>query len=264
MDFKLKIDIGDIEKEITDKIKNSLEKDLNKIVKDLGKSAVQHLQQLSEQFPKELEKKYKDNIYIEHLADNIVEVGLREEVAWIDQGRKPGFMQDLLERKSGSEVKTSKDGNKYRVIPFEHKTQGPSKSAAAADLVNQLKQFLKSEGVAYSKTRALQKDEKGNPRIGKIQSFNIKNMRESGKKSAQKLSPNLEGLSIYQNLNPNTGKVERNIMTFRVISEKHRGTGKWEHPGLEGKKTIDKTFDWVKDKWEKEILPELKKKYESK
>jgi hypothetical protein len=264
MELKLNVKVEDLSKEITDKIKQSLEKDLNKIVTDLGKSAVQHLQKLSEQFPKELEKKYKDNIYIEQLADNIVEVGLREEIAWIDQGRKPGFMKDLLERKSGSDVKTAKDGTKYRVIPFEHQTQGTPKSTQAADLVGQLKNFLKAEGVAYSKTRALKKDESGNPRVGRIESFDIKKMRESNKKSVKNLSPNLEGVSIYQNMNAKTGKVERNIMTFRVISEKHQGTGKWEHPGIEGKKTVDKTFDWVKEKWEREILPELKKKYESK
>ena len=88
--------------------------------------------------------------------------------------------------------------------------------------------------------------------------------RDKNKKSVQSLSKNLQGVSVYQNKNPKTGKVERNIMTFRVISEKSKEEGKWNHPGRKGEKILDETFKWVEKAWQTQILPDLKRKYESK
>jgi hypothetical protein len=196
---------------------------------------------------------------MEQISDNITRIGIREEALWLEEGRSKGFMDELLK---GPNVKTSKEGHKYRSIPFEHSTKvTDSMSDDKKEEIENLKKFLRSEGVGHSKTRALALDEKGSPRIGRIHSFDIKNMRDGKKKSAQKLSPNLQGVSVYQSENPKTGRVERSIMTFRTISEKHKGS-KWEHPGRKGEKILDDTFKYVQGLWEKELLPELKKKYE--
>ena len=53
-------------------------------------------------------------------------------------------------------------------------------------------------------------------------------------------------------------------MTFRVISEKSKEEGKWNHPGRKGEKILDETFKWVEKAWQTQILPDLKRKYESK
>jgi hypothetical protein len=259
--FILNIKTSDIKSELKKEIKEKLEKDIKSIIQTLGKSAIKHAEELAQkQLPNSLNKIYKDNLYMEQISDNIVEVGIRKEALWIEEGRKSGFMDELLK---GSNVKISKDGHKYRSIPFEHSTKiEPKTSTNKKEEIEQLKKFLKSEGIRYSKTRALELDDKGSPRIGRIHSFDIKKMRDSNKKSAQKLSPNLEGLSVYQRENPQTGKVERSIMTFRTISEKHKETGKWEHPGRKGEKIIDDTFKYIQEMWEKELFPELKREYE--
>ena len=258
--LKLNIKSSDIAKELEDKIKKKLEKDMQDVVKTLGKSALKHAEELAQkQLPNSLNKIYKDNLYMEQISDTIIEVGIRKEALWIEEGRKGGFMEELLK---GSNVKTSKEGHKYRSIPFEHSTQvSHQASSDKKEEVEQLKKFLKSEGIRYSKTRALALDDNGSPRIGRIHSFDIKAMRDGKKKSAQKLSPNLQGLSVYQRENPETGRVERSIMTFRTISEKHKGS-KWEHPGRQGEKILDDTFKYVQELWERELFPELKSKYE--
>jgi hypothetical protein len=255
----LNIKTSDIARQLEDKIKKKLEKDVQSIIKTLGKTAVKHAESLADkQLPGSLKKIYKDNLYMEQISDNMIEVGIRHEALWIEEGRKKGFMDELLK---GSNVKTAKDGSKYRPIPFEHSTQvSENASADKKQEVEDLKKFFKSQGIRYSKTRALAMDENGSPRIGRIHSFDIKNMRDGKKKSAQNLSKNLQGVSIYQRENPKTGRVERSIMTFRTISSKHRGE-KWEHPGRKGEEILDETLKYVREVWERELFPELKNKY---
>lgn len=262
MSLKLNIKSSDVIKQTKEKLKERLEEDLKKAVQTLSKGAAKHAEKLAkEKLPKSLGSMYAENIYVEQLSDNISVVGIREQALWIEEGRKGGFMEELLTRKSGSDVKTDKEGNKYRIIPFEHSTgKDMTSSSEGQELVKELKNFLKSKGVNYSKNRGLELDEKGSPRIGKIRSFNAKDMKGS-KRNPSELSRNLQGVSVFQNMNKKTGKVERNIMTFRVISEKHRGS-KWEHPGRPGEKILDEAYKWVEETWRKDILPELKKKYE--
>ncbi len=263
MSFNLDIKTSDILKKAVDNVKKKLEKDLQRVAQQLAKGAAKKAGELAEnKLPEKLKDIYKENLYTEQLSDNVFVVGIRPDARWIEHGVKPGFMDYLLK---GNNVKISKDGLKYKVIPFKHDTgnKKSQKSGSGTDQMKELKTFLKSEGFAHSKTRALALDDKGSPRVGKIHSFDIKGMREKGKKSAKKLSPNLHGVSIFQNMNEDTGKVERNIMTFRVISEKHKGS-KWMHPGRKGEKIMVETHKWVVDTWQREILPELKRKYEKK
>ena len=262
MSLKIDIKSSEVLKQTKEKLKAKLEEDLKKVVKTLSSGAAKHAEQLAkEQLPKSLSAMYTENLYVEQLSDNMAVVGIREQALWIEEGRKGGFMEELLTRKSGSQVKTDKDGKKYRIIPFEHNTgaKDMTSSSEGQELVKELKGFLKRKGVNYSKTRGLELDDKGSPRIGKTHSFSAKDMK--GKKNVSELSRNLQGVSIFQSMNKKTGKVERNIMTFRVISEKHRGS-KWEHPGRPGEKILDEAYKWAEETWRREILPELKKKYE--
>ena len=255
MSLKIDIKSSDVIKKAKENIKKKLEEDLKGVVKTLSVGAVREAERLSqENLPSSLNNIYKENLYIEQLSDNMTIVGIRPEALWIEEGRKSGFMDELL--KNG---KVSKEGHRYKAIPFKHGTSTKDYSKSGTDLVNELKTFLKRKGVPYSKNRALALDENGSPRIGRIHSFNIKDMRNS-KKGAESLSRNLQGVSVFQNKNPKTGKIERNIMTFRVISEKHEGS-KWMHPGREGENILDKTHEWVQNTWQREILPELQRKY---
>jgi len=263
LDFYIKS--SDIASGIGEKIKEKIEEDLRQAVQTLATGASKHAEKIAkERLPQNLGNIYTNSLYIEQITDNIMEVGIRKEAYWIENGRKGGFMEELLTRKSGSEVKTDKEGNRYRVIPFEH-SSGPKNtgsSSGAQDIVSELKGFLRKKGVNYSKSRGLELDANGSPRIGKTHSFSAKDMKGKGK-NASDLSRNSQGVSVHQSLNEKTGKVERNIMTFRVISEKHKGS-KWEHPGRPGEKILEDAYAWVEETWRNDILPALKSKYESK
>ena len=264
MSYDFNIKSSEVLKNATEKIKKRLEKDLQKVVKTLGKGGANHAKTLAKsRLSGNLSDMYASNVYMEQISDNMVVIGLNPEAAWIENGTKGGFMDYLLK---GPKAKTAKDGSKYNIIPFKHETGKKTKGATSSgsDLVSELKGFLRSKGVAHSRTRALALDSNGSPRIGKIHSFDIKDMRGKGKKSVNKLSRNLQGVSVFQNMNEKTGKVERNIMTFRVISSKHEGSGKWMRKGKKGERILAETHKWIQDTWQNELLPALKNKYESK
>mgnify|MGYP003108822861 CR=1 FL=1 len=262
MRLTFEIHTSDILQKAKEKVKKQIENDTKLMAKALGDGAIKHAENLANQLPNSLGNIYKESLYIEQESENIITVGIREEALWIEEGRKGGFMSELL--KDG---KVSKDGSRYRVIPMEKKTSIKSANASSSsgtDLIDDLKGFFRSQGIRYSKDRALSMDENGSPRIGRIHSFSIKDLRDSRNKSAQSLSKNLQGVSVFQNKNSNTGKVERSIMTFRVISDKSKSKGKWNHPGRSPERIIDETFKWVQDTYQRDLLPALRKKYGSK
>lgn len=256
-DLKIELKITDVAKleELLDKQLKRLEKDLQESSKKLAQAAHSKAKELTNsKMPKKLAGKYGESLYIEQMSENFYVVGIRQEAFWMEYGRQPGFMEDLLTRKTGSPTRTSKEGKKYRIIPFEHDTATKAPmSSSEGSLVSELKSFLKKEGVPYSKSRKLVLDEKGSPRVGTTHSFSIKD--------TAKLSKDLQGINIVQSKNPKSGRIERTVMTYRIISEKHRGSGKWEHPGNSGYNILKDTHTYVKNLWEKTILPELKKKY---
>lgn len=80
--------------------------------------------------------------------------------------------------------------------------------------------------------------------------------------------PFLWGVRIYQRLlrdkdgqplldKQGLPRASRHIMTFRVASSKHKGTGKWMYPGIEGKRFLDEAFEWAMKEWDTKIAPSL-------
>lgn len=195
------------------------------------------------------QKMYKDNLSFQQIEENMWVVSLDEKALWIEEGRKSGFMEGLLNGKSS---KTNKKGEKYAVIPFEHSKNPSEQSTQAADLANQIKKELKRRKINYRKPEY---NEDGSPKLGLIKRFNV----ESAKlKPTDKTGP-LQNVSIYQRKDEQ-GKIKRDVMTFRIIHEKHREEGKWFHPGRKAENLMDKAFDWAMQTWENEILPEILKR----
>ena len=234
----------DFSKEIT----QNLQEDVNKAVKTLGSEALKTAQELADRhLPPKLAKIYKDSIKIEEISENVIVVELSENAVWIEKGRKAGFMEDLL--KTGT--KQGKDGKKYRIIPIGEGKGDPQISPKSEGLLNKLTSFLRTKNVKTDKSEALATDKNGSPRVGKIQSFDIKD----------KSFDNIQRVSVFQNKNAKTGKVERKITAFRIISEKHKGTGKWIHPGTPPARILEQTFKSLEQILNTQIFPAIKDKY---
>lgn len=163
-----------------------------------------------------------------------------------------GFMEELLNGKSG---RTGKNG-KYAIIPFQHNKNPTEQSPKAYDLAQEIKYELKKKGVNWKK---IETDSDGSPRLGKLHTFQFDNARAIAQKATHK-NPLTKGVSVYQTKQKD-GSVRRDVMTFRVISEKSRNEGAWIHPGRPGNKILDKAFEWAMQTWERDILPAVFAKY---
>ncbi len=215
-----------------------------------------------------------------HLAQDgdVWVLSLDASARWIDEGLPPhNMLDDLL---TSPKVKTSADGSRYLVVPFEH---GPGKGSAQntpeqQDLVNTLKKEFKSRKIPWGK---IEKTDSGAPKIGKIHSFSItsnplKTVEGPGQGRGPigdvRQGPNkrqvvgggpagggipfLAGVAVYQHAQKGGG-VKKSVMTFRIASSKHQGQDRWNHPGLEPTNIFDDVQKWCEETVEREIFPKL-------
>jgi len=249
-DLRFDLDISSIAESFGEK-KKELEKDLQKSVGNLATMTHAKTMELATSELGSLSKQYKDGLSFEQVDKNLWVVSLDEKLLWIEEGRKSGFMEELLNGKSG---KVGKDGTKYAIIPFEHSKNPTEQSSKAQDLSSQIQDELKSRNVPYKK---IENNQDGSPKLGLLHKFDFDSPKL---KDSHKDSP-LKGVAIYQRMNVKTGDVQRDVMTFRIITEKHKEEGKWVHPGREGDKLMDKAFEWAMNEWDSKILPEVLAKH---
>jgi hypothetical protein len=249
-DLFFNIDVKDLTKSLKEERKKAESQIING-VRSLASMTHAKLQEEARDSLGSLSKKYQNAIEFINPEENLWIVNLKEEAMFIEEGRKSGFMSELL---SGRSSKVNKKGERYAIIPFEHSKSPSEQSQKARKLSEEIKTFLKGQKVSWKK---IEYNSDGSPRIGLLHRFNV----ESARPTPHSKDPALKGVAIYQN-KKSDGSVRRDVMTFRIITEKHREQGKWFHPGMEGKKLMDKVFDWAIYEWEQTVLPSILKDYE--
>lgn len=253
MNFNFEIEVvGDLTS-LSEKIKNDITQDINTSIKTMATSGFEKAQELADKkLSNNIAGIYKKNLTVQQPSENVAIISLGDQAQWIEEGRKPGFMEDLLK----NSFKTSKDGTKYRVIPLNSKKNTQSTPIVTENLLNELKSFLEKKNIRTEPTEKLALNKDGSPRVGKIHTFDLKKIRDK-----KDFSDNIDRINVSQDKNPKTGKIERNITVFRVISEKHKSQGKWNHPGTAPAKILEETYRWVETIWKNEIFPKIKQKY---
>lgn len=249
-DLKLEIDASVIAKEFGS-MKDKVEKSINLAVGGLAAATHAKAMQLATEQLTVTASIYKDALSFEKIDSNIWVVSLdMKKAGWIEENRKSGFMDELLRGKS---AKTSKAGKKYAIIPFKHNKNPQEQMPVAQALANDVKDFLRSKKIPYKK---LEFNADGSPKMGLLHKFDILNDPPSAKAK----NPALKGLSIYQRKGED-GKVRKEIMTFRIITEDHKAEGLWHHPGRKGVKIIDQCWQWASQEWDSSILPSVLEKF---
>lgn len=218
--------------------------------------------------------------FVKHLTvfpldqgNNVWVVNLDKKFRWIDDGMEEHEMIDDLLK--SNKAKTSKDGSRYLTVPFDH-SPGKGKTGttpAGKTLIDTIRKELKTRGIPFGK---LEMDGSGKPRLGTLHNINItkepaKTMNGPGQgkgpvgavRQGPTGIPFLQGIRISQKSvkDSETGKesVKRSIMTFRTVSSKMKGTGRWVHPGLEPKHLMEEGAAWAAQQWERIIGPEMVK-----
>lgn len=200
-------------------------------------------------------------------------VNLDKKARWIDDGMlEHEMIDDLLK---SPKTKTSKDGSRYLSIPFDH-SPGKGKTGttpAGKTLIDTIRSELKTRGIPFGK---LEKGPDGKPLLGNLHNIDItkspvKTIEGPGQgkgpigdvRQGPTGIPFLQGIRIAQHAvkDPKTGKdnVKRTITTFRTVSSKHKGTGRWVHPGLEPKHLLEEGADWAARQWALIAGPEMVK-----
>ena len=194
----------------------------------------------------------------EQIDENLWVITLKESAVWIEDGisapydMKPGLLN--TQRDGKSEIKTSKDGKKYRIVPMNQgKTpseMSPNTAGYEQGMVNKVKAELAKKGIPYKK---LELDKNGSPRLGKLHSMNIDSFTP-GKGN----TPQLHGLNIYQTKQKD-GSTKRTITTFRTVTEDQNE--KWIHPPVEPLDAFNKAEQFAIQEWENTWLPKILEKY---
>lgn len=220
-------------------------------------------------------KPYLDNLKIHQESEDTWYIELDKSVRWIEEGVEPHEMiNDLLTPKPGSKgkVRTAKDGSRFRVIPFGH---GPGKgpattTSAQQSLITTIKQEMKSRKIPFGK---IEQGADGKPLTGLLHKFDImsapKKTHEGpgqgwGRVGQVKQGPTgipfLQGVRVYQHLTKDeqgAEKVRRSVTTFRIVSSKMAGTGRWFHPGLPPADLFKEAVEWAQRDWEQHVLPQI-------
>lgn len=244
--FTLEIDLNELTKEF-DNITKEVENDLKEAAQSLSDMTRAKVNELADEKLSSRKKEYTDNLYFEEVEQGVWVITLAEPAMWIEEGVNAGSMVDNLLKKG---AKTNKDGQRYKAIPFDHFKKPSQQSPKAAEYTQAIKQEMKKKGIPF---RKLELGKDGSPRVGMLHRFSI----ESDKPTNKAKTMALKNVQVYQTKDKATGTTRRDILTFRIVHDKHKDEGLWMHPGLQGVKIFDEAFDWALNTWEREIVPSI-------
>jgi hypothetical protein len=280
-------------KQILDACRDSQEevkKQLSKSINDLAKATQKHILELanSELSPSlKLIFRGKDgeqNVRMDTISPNVHVITITGSAYWIEEGIPSNTDMKtsswLFKSKS---TKTSKDGHRYLVIPFEHSKAPSTQIGYEKGLTDRIKfelkaqnKLRKAQGLSQIPWASIETDKSGNPKEGLVHEFDFK----GGKASSKWTSDPLERLRVYQAIEKDAQgkdkltksgkkKVSRSWMTFRTASDSTKinpETGvspkeKFIHPGYTAKKFMDKSAEWCEQEFYNNILPTIFEKW---
>jgi hypothetical protein len=247
----------------------ALQKEVQKAGNNLAKTTQAHIIEQAEKKLHSRRQMFIDGLSVFQESDTTWIINLDAKVKWIDEGMEAhNMLDDLLGSKN---VKRTKDGDEYVVIPFAHSKGPTQQTPAQRRLTDTIKAELREVGISYGKL-AVNKD--GSPKLGLVHKMDINQLpikafdgpgQGSGPVGDVMQGPTgiplLKGVQIYQRkVTDKAGKefVRREVMTFRIASSKHRGqAGRWDYPGVPPTNLMDDGAKWAREQWEKVLAPRL-------
>jgi hypothetical protein len=238
---------------LTKSFDSTVKKAMQDAARDLTAQAHAHILEEVQSKLHSTREKYIKNLSYKQIDAATWVIELAKDAMFIEEGLKPGT--DMLDGLLKSpKAKTSKEGNRYIIIPFEH-NKGPGKSTPAqASLTATLKTEFKRRGIPYGK---IENGQDGKAKLGLLHSFDV--MKTPIKAGQAEPVPHLQGVRVYQTaFKDSKGKetVKKSVMTFRVASSKDAGK-KWIHPGLEAKKFLDEAAKWAQVEFESKMKDKI-------
>ena len=248
--LKLKLDTSSLATTLKE-YAAEVEQDINKGVARLAAQTKAHvLMDAGAELSSPTFKTFSKSVGMDDISPGIWVVSIDEKGLWVEEGIEPNT--DMKPGLLKNATKTSKDGFKFRSIPFD---KGKGKASATNyefQLREQVKSALKKEGIPFKK---IEKGSDGKPLTGLLHKKDF-----GGEIPGKGNTPVLQGVSIYQTLTK-SGNVRRDILTFRTVSGGPKSAGKWFHPGYAPKKFLDRAQAWAEKEWEQTFIPEILSKW---
>lgn len=260
---------------IAENLKPAVDRAMKRATERLTLATHAHITEEVERKLHSTRQKYLDHLSFKQVGTQTWLVELEPGAFFIEEGLpKHEMIDDLLSVGRGSkgksakpegmpsgQPKTAKDGSRYRVIPFEHKKGPTSQTAKATNLTDILKASMKQMKIPYA---SIEKNAAGVPKTGLLHSFDIMKAPAKMGGGAVPTGPtgisHLQGVRVYQHrIKDSKGKesTQRSITTFRVVSSKMKGSGRWMHPGLEPKHFFEEALVWAARHWEDKVKPDV-------
>ena len=254
MSIKINIDVAKLAAQFKE-FAVEVEQDLTKAVANLATITHAKVMEDANNVLHSTRKKFMDSLGFEEIAEGIWVISVDEQGMFVEEGipENKDMKPDLLR----NATKVSKDGHRYRAIPFDYGKAPSQQTAYTKGIVAQIKANLKKENVPYKK---IELNSDGSPKLGKLHEFDFGGDKGRLGGPGRGNTPIMNGVTIYQSMTA-SGNVRRDILTFRTVSSGPNSQGKWIHPGLEAKKFLDKAAEWAMEQWENQILPEVLGKY---
>jgi len=229
MSFKIdiKIELQKLEKDIEQLSKDTISV-LKAEVKEISKGTYTHAQRLAIEKLNTSRDVYLDNLEWKKVGTDVYEV-------YLVQGSKAEYFEDGMDAfnvrkglKSGS-TKISKDGHKYRDIPFQVKPT--AKDGTGTGTGGQKITDIRSAVAATIKDKDITK---------KVREYN-RNINGENKKVQVTKYTGMKDKSVDGLTKVKMGKTSKYFL-FRRISENPNSPGfkdKWNHPGFKGINIFD-------------------------
>jgi len=255
--IKVNVDFSEILS--LEELKTNVERNLSKAAEELALQTHAKILEIAQEKLKSTRSKYTEALKFSQVGPDTWMISLDKSALFIEEGLPPGF--DMLPGLLNSpKAKTGKNG-RYISVPFEQNTRPQNTAGNAKELNNAVRKELKARGINYSK---LDVDERGNPKLGLLHSFDFgtpKKTKEGPYQGHGKIGdprqgrtgiPFLQGVRVYQKeiATPKGPKVQRAILTFRTASENSEG---WKHPGLNALKAFEEAAEWAVREWSSKI-----------
>ncbi len=184
------------------------------------------------------------------------------------------MLENLLKSKK---AKRAKDGSMYLSVPFQLNKPKNQQTPAQQSLLATVKKELAALGSEFPggtvTPNKIEVKADGTPRLGLVRSLDITKAPISTQalrigrgpmgqvaQGATGGIPILRGVRIYQKeFKDKAGdtKVGRFVMTFRTASSKQKGSGKWQHPGIDAVNLMDEAMTWALSTWSQKIAPSI-------
>lgn len=262
MPFNIKLSLGDLA-DAQARTKAIADKLVARAAEDLAATTYNKIVELAQQRLHSTRDAYLQNLSYEP-AGNGWTVTLKENALWIEDGMpRHEMVDDLL--KNGT---MAKDGSRYRVIPM-NVVKGPSQTPMGAMPVRAA--AMSALRKAKINIREIEREVDNRPKIGVLHKLDIIDKpiktaegayqgwgRTGNVRQGPTGIPFLAGVRVIQRqISTQGGLIQRTALTFRVVSSKHKGTGRWVHPGIKPKKLMEEAWAWAQREWDTKIKQEL-------